>query len=41
MLAVVMSIVVVAEFEEVINGVVSEWRQGRRRWRSDVKQKAF
>jgi hypothetical protein len=41
MLAVVMSVVVVAEVEESINGVGSEWRQGRRRWRSDVKEEAF
>jgi hypothetical protein len=35
-----MSVVVVGQFEERINGA-AEWRQGRRGWRSDVKEEAL
>ena len=41
MLAVVVSVVVVGEVEERINGVLSEWRQGRSRWWSDVKEETL
>jgi hypothetical protein len=39
--ALVVSVVVVGEVEERINGVLSEWRQGRSRWWSDVKEETL